>query len=425
MSQLSLLAESLVGSEIVKLGNEINQRIARGEKIYNYTIGDFDPKIFPIPKELEDNIVNCYKQGYTNYPPGDGAKDLREAVIAFIGARMGIDYDLAEVQIASGGRPLIYSLFRTLVDEGDKVIYATPSWNNNHYTHMNWGQHCCVVATPENNFMPTAADIAPHISGAALICLCSPQNPTGTTLDKTELEKICQLVLEENNRRGDKEKKLYVMYDQMYWMLTFGNVQHVNPVSLVPEMKDYTIFVDGISKTFAATGVRVGWGLGPAKVIGKMKAFLSHIGAWSPMAEQKATALFLNNTSAVDAYLSTFKKKIEERLQYIYNGFQALKEKGFPVEAIAPQAAIYLTIKIDLRGRIVEGKPLATQAAVTDYILSEAKLAIVPFSCFGASSESSWYRISVGTCSMDDLAIVFQQLERALEKAMAGTTALA
>lgn len=425
MSQLSLLAESLVGSEIVKLGNEINQRIARGEKIYNYTIGDFDPKIFPIPKELEDNIVNCYKQGYTNYPPGDGAKDLREAVIAFIGARMGIDYDLAEVQIASGGRPLIYSLFRTLVDEGDKVIYATPSWNNNHYTHMNWGQHCCVVATPENNFMPTAADIAPHISGAALICLCSPQNPTGTTLDKTKLEKICQLVLEENNRRGDKEKKLYVMYDQMYWMLTFGNVQHVNPVSLVPEMKDYTIFVDGISKTFAATGVRVGWGLGPAKVIGKMKAFLSHIGAWSPMAEQKATALFLNNTSAVDAYLSTFKKKIEERLQYIYNGFQALKEKGFPVEAIAPQAAIYLTIKIDLRGRIVEGKPLATQAAVTDYILSEAKLAIVPFSCFGASSESSWYRISVGTCSMDDLAIVFQQLERALEKAMAGTTALA
>lgn len=425
MSQLSLLAESLVGSEIVKLGNEINQRIARGEKIYNYTIGDFDPKIFPIPIELEDYIVSCYRQGYTSYPPGDGAKELREAVIAFIGERMGIQYDLSEVQIASGGRPLIYSLFRTLVDEGDKVIYASPSWNNNHYTHMNWGQHCCVVATPENNFMPTAADIAPHISGAALICLCSPQNPTGTTLDKTELEKICHLVLEENKRRGEKEKKLYVMYDQMYWMLTFGDVQHHNPVSLVPAMKDYTIFVDGISKTFAATGVRVGWGLGSAKVIGKMKAFLSHIGAWSPMAEQKATALFLQDTPAVDAYLSVFKKKIEERLHYIYNAFQALKQKGFPVDAITPQAAIYLTVKIDLKGKFVAGKPLASQAAVTDYILSDAKLAIVPFSCFGASSESPWYRISVGTCSIDDLGIVFHQLERSLEKVMEGTTALA
>lgn len=425
MSQLSLLAESLVGSEIVKLGNEINNRIARGEKIYNYTIGDFDPHIFPIPKQLEDNIVNCYRQGFTNYPPGDGAKDLREAVTAFIGERMGIHYELNEVQIASGGRPLIYSLFRTLVDEGDKVIYAVPSWNNNHYTHMNWGQHCCVAATSENNFMPTAADIAPHISGAALICLCSPQNPTGTTLGKDELAKICKLVLDENKRRSEKEKKLYVMYDQMYWMLTFGNVQHYNPVSLVPEMKDYTIFVDGISKTFAATGVRVGWGLGPAKVIGKMKAFLSHIGAWSPMAEQKATALFLKDSAAVDSYLGTFKKKIETRLHYIYNGFQALKEKGFPVDAITPQAAIYLTIKIDLKGRVAAGKPLATQAAVTDYILSEAKLAVVPFSCFGAGSESPWYRISVGTCSMDDLAIVFTQLEHALEKTMTGTNALA
>ncbi|HQE13165.1 MAG TPA: aminotransferase class I/II-fold pyridoxal phosphate-dependent enzyme [Flavipsychrobacter sp.] len=327
MSQLSILADSLIGSEIVKLGNEINERIAKGEKIYNYTIGDFDPKIFPIPQALEEAIIDAYKNHQTNYPPGDGVKDLREAVLDFINDYEGLNYALEEVQIASGGRPLIYTVFRTIVDEEDKVVYASPSWNNNHYTHLNWGAHCNVEAQAANLFMPTAAELAPHLSGAVLLCLCSPQNPTGTTFSKEELGKICDLVIQENHKRADDEKKLYVMYDQMYWMLTYGDTQHYNPVSLRPEMKDYTIFVDGISKVFAATGVRVGWALGPAKIIAKMKAFLSHIGAWAPLAEQKATAKFLQNREAVNQYLIPFKEGLHERLQLLYDGFIRLKQK--------------------------------------------------------------------------------------------------
>jgi aspartate aminotransferase len=291
--KLSQLAETLIGSEIVKLGNTISERIRNGEKIYNFTIGDFDPTIFPIPQELEDEIIDAYKHHYTNYPPADGIPELRQAVSTFIKDGEGIEYAPNEILIASGGRPLILTVFRTIVDRGDKVIYATPSWNNNHYVHMMEGVHCVIEATPENNFMPLAADIAPHIAGASLICLCSPQNPTGTTLPKRELEKICDLVLEENKRRGEWQKKCYVMYDQMYWTLTYGDTQHYNPVSLRPEMKEYTVFVDGISKAFAATGVRVGWSLGPAFIIAKMKAILSHVGAWAPMAEQKATAKYL------------------------------------------------------------------------------------------------------------------------------------
>ena len=274
MSTLSRLAETLIGSEIVRLGNEINARIAKGEKIYNYTIGDFDPQIFPIPQELEDGIVKAYQKRQTNYPPGDGVLELREAVSGFIGKQEGIQYASNEVLIASGGRPLIYSLFRTIVDPGDKVIYAVPSWNNNHYVHMNGAVHCVIEALPENNFMPRAEDIAPHIKGATLICLCTPQNPTGTTLDKAALEKICDLVLEENKTRAEGEKKLYLMFDQMYFTLTYGDTKHYNPVSLRPEMKAYTVLIDGISKALAATGLRVGWAVGPVKVIAKMKAKL-------------------------------------------------------------------------------------------------------------------------------------------------------
>jgi aspartate aminotransferase len=413
--KLSAMAESMQGSEIVKLGNAIRERIRLGETIYNFTIGDFDPHVFPIPQGLEDAIVDAYRQRYTSYPLADGELDLRQAVCAFYQRMLGLDYGVNEIQIASGGRPLIYTIFKTLVDPGDKVIYAVPSWNNNHYTNLHNANHCLIEATVENAFMPTAAQVAPHIPGAALLCLCTPQNPTGTTLVKAELEKICELVLEENARRAPGEKKLYVLFDQMYWTLTFGDTKHYNPVSLLPAMKPYTIFVDGISKCFAATGVRVGWSFGPAELIAKMKAILSHVGAWAPMAEQKATAKFLHQHEAIDQFLVHFKSEIQYRLDAIYNGLMALKQKGYAVDAVAPQAAIYLTIRFQLVGKTkADGTVLNDQAAVTQYLLEAAGLAIVPFYAFGADRSSSWYRLSVGTCRKEDLAPMFEKLEQAL-----------
>lgn len=416
--KLSHLSETLIGSEIVKLGGEIREKIRQGERIYNFTVGDFDPSIFPIPKELEDAIVEAYRKHFTNYPAAEGNLDLREAVISFTKEEEGLDYGVSEVLVASGGRPLIYAVFRAVCDTGDKVIYAVPSWNNNHYTHFVGGQHIVIEAKAENNFMPTAADIRPYIQQATLISLCSPQNPTGTTFKKEELEAICDLVIEENKRRGEGEKKVYVMYDQMYWHLTYGDIRHYNPVSLRPEMRDYTIFIDAISKVFAATGVRVGWSLGPASVINKMKAILTHVGAWAPMAEQKAVAYYLHNyRDGIRNYLSNFKRELEDRLRRIYDGFIELKKEGLAVDAIAPEAAIYLTIKIDLAGKTTaDGKLLADQGAVTAYILNEAKLAVVPFYAFGASRSSAWYRLSVGTCKKEEIGEMIGKLGEALRK---------
>lgn len=417
MSKLSQLAETLIGSEIVKLGNTINDRIKSGETIYNFTIGDFNAAIFPIPGELEELIIQEYKNGSTSYPPADGVLDLRKAVSSFLQEWEGLAYAPNEIQIASGGRPLIYTLFKAIVDKGDKVIYGVPSWNNNHYVHLTDGEHCLIDCLPENNFMPTPEDVAKHIKGATLICLCSPQNPTGTTMSKESLAKICDLVIEENKSRTTEEKKLYVMYDQMYWTLTYGSTEHYNPVSLNPAMKEYTIFIDGISKAFCATGVRVGWSMGPANVIAKMKAILSHVGAWAPMAEQKATAKYLTQTAAIKTFLDNYKQELAYRLNHIYNGFIQLKEKGYAVDAVAPQAAIYLTIKIDLVGKeTANGTTLNNQADVTAYILDEAKIAVVPFYCFGASNNSPWYRLSVGTCKKEDIPTVLQNLEAALFK---------
>ena len=415
--KLSHLSETLIGSEIVKLGGEIREKIRQGERIYNFTVGDFDPSIFPIPKDLEDAIVDAYRKHFTNYPAAEGNLDLREALHSFIKDTEGLDYGTNEILVASGGRPLIYAVFRAVCDKGDKIIYAVPSWNNNHYTHFVEGQHIVVEATAANNFMPTADDLRPHIKEATLISLCSPQNPTGTTFKKEELEAICDLVIEENTRRGEGEKKLYVMYDQMYWHLTYGEIKHYNPVSLRPAMREYTIFIDAISKVFAATGVRVGWGIGPATVINKMKAILTHIGAWAPMAEQKAVAQYLSNRESIKKYLAHFKAEIEERLDRIYAGFMQLKKEGLSVDAIAPEAAIYLTIKIDLTGKkTMEGKVLADQSEVTAYVLNTAGLAVVPFYAFGTDRSSAWYRLSVGTCKKEEIEEMIGKLRETLMK---------
>ncbi|HWB93852.1 MAG TPA: aminotransferase class I/II-fold pyridoxal phosphate-dependent enzyme [Puia sp.] len=414
--KFSQLAETLIGSEIVKLGGEIREKIRKGEKIYNFTVGDFDPAIFTIPKELEDLIIDAYRKHFTNYPAAEGNLDLRESIAVFLKDREELSYGPDEILVASGGRPLIYSLFRTLVDKGDKVIYAVPSWNNNHYTHLNQGEHVVIEATPENNFMPTAEALQPHIAAATLICLCSPQNPTGTTISEKDLSAICRLVLQENERRKPQDKKLYVLYDQMYWQLTYGKIKHYNPVSLYPAMREFTIFVDAISKAFAATGVRVGWSFGPAAIIGKMKAIMTHIGSWAPMAEQKATAAYLVQKENVDAYLTGFRAAVSERLNRIHDGFIALKKDGFHVDVLHPEAAIYLTIKIDLKGKKSrEGKVLAEQSDVTSYLLNAAGLAVVPFSAFGASKTSPWYRLSVGTCRLEDISEMLGRLRMAME----------
>lgn len=413
--KLSHLAETLIGSEIVKIGGEIREKIRQGEKIYNFTIGDFDPAIFPIPKELEEEIITAYRNHFTNYPAAEGVPDLRESISVFMKEWGGLYYSPEEIQVSCGGRPLIYSIFRAICDKGDKIVYAVPSWNNNHYVHFVEGEHVVIEAGPETNFMPTVATLRPAIKGATLLALCSPQNPTGTTFTKEELEAICDMVLEENARRGADEKKLYVMYDQMYWHLTFGDIKHYDPVTLRPAMREYTIFVDAISKVFAATGVRVGWSMGPATIIAKMKAILTHIGAWAPMAEQKAVAKYLQQKEAIDKYLVHFKGEVEERLNKIYEGLTALKNEGFCINAITPQAAIYLTIQFDLKGKkTASGKVLETQSDVTAYLLDEAKLALVPFYCFGASKDSNWYRLSVGTCKKEEIGEMLNMLRNAL-----------
>ncbi|MBD2716957.1 aminotransferase class I/II-fold pyridoxal phosphate-dependent enzyme [Microvirga sp. STR05] len=414
--QVSRMAGSLIGSEIIKIGNEVNDMIRKGEQICNLTIGDFDPAIFPIPTELQHEITAAYQAGHTNYPPANGIAALREAATAFTKERLGLAYSPNDVLVAGGSRPLIYATYLAVVDPGDKVVFPVPSWNNNHYCHLSGAEAVMVETSPENNFMPTAAELAPHLAGATLLALCSPLNPTGTVFTKENLADICDLVVAENQRRQPGEKPLYLLYDQIYWMLTFGQTGHFDPVNLRPELRDYVIYIDGISKCLAATGVRVGYAFGPAVVIDKMKSILGHVGAWAPKAEQVATAKFLPNTPAVDGFVDEFKDNIQRSLDTLHHGLQELKGAGYPVDSIVPMGAIYLTAKLDVLGKTTAtGQVLRTTKELTSYLISEARLALVPFSAFGTSDTAPWFRMSVGGASLESIEAALPRLRAALD----------
>jgi aspartate aminotransferase len=411
---VSVLASSLIGSEIIKIGNEVNDLKSKGAEIANLTIGDFNPAIYPIPTELKDEIIDAYNHHQTNYPPADGILPLREVVKDLLKDRFELDYEANEILISAGSRPLIYSTYLALVDPGDKVIFPAPSWNNNHYCHLTSAEAVAIDSLEENNFMPVASQLKPHLKGATLLALCSPLNPTGTMFTEEQLAEICDLVIEENKSRAEGEKPLYIMYDQIYSLLTFGKV-HVNPVSIRPELRDYTIYIDGISKCLAATGVRVGWGFGPAAVVSKMKAILGHVGAWAPKAEQVAVAKYFKNATQVDTFLTAFKEQVQLSLNEIYNGFQDLKNEGFAVDAIEPMGAIYLTLKIDYIGKTTPaGDVLKDSADVNFYLIKNAGTALVPFSAFGNDENMTWFRASVGGCSLQDIKAMMPRIKKAL-----------
>jgi aspartate aminotransferase len=413
----SNLAHNLHGSEIIKIAGEINELKKKGEQIANLTIGDFDSSIFPIPEELQQLIIKAYEAHQTNYPPADGVLELRESVSKFLKESFELEYATQKIIISGGSRPLIYAIYLALVNEGEKVVFPSPSWNNNHYCDLLRAEAVIVPTKPENNFMPTAEDLRPHIKGAALLSLCSPLNPTGTMFLKEDLEAICDLVIEENNSRSKNEKPLYILYDQIYSQLTFGAHQHFNPVSLRPELRDYVVFVDGSSKCFAATGVRVGWGFGPAPIINYMKAIIGHMGAWSPKPEQVAMSKFLHEDEAVAAYLSAFKQKIQKSLDTLYQGFVRLKEKGFAVDAIEPMGAIYLTLKVDYAGKTtLDGKLLETSADINFYLIKEAQVALVPFSAFGTDNRTNWFRASLGASTLIEIEEMLPRIEAALSR---------
>jgi aspartate aminotransferase len=412
---LSRLARGLVGSEVLRIAAEVRAAVAAGKPVCNLTVGDFDRSEFPLPPRLVENLKAAVAAGHTNYPPSNGVLELRQAVRRFYRRELSVDYPLESVLVAGGARPLIYAAYRTLVDPGEVVVYPVPSWNNNHYCYLAGARGLPLEVRRAGGFHPTPEEIAAVLPRARLVALCTPSNPTGTHMRAERLAAIARLVVEENRRRAEAgARPVFLLFDQVYWALAFDGEPPATPPALVPEVQPYTVLVDAISKSFAATGVRVGWGLAAPLVAERMSDLLGHVGAWAPKAAQVAAAPLLEDAAFFRAWRDEMQERLRVRLDALHGGLTRLAARGLPIEAVAPEGTLYLSARVGLAGRTVRGRELRTNEDVRKLLLEEAGLAAVPFQAFGLEREDGWFRLSVGAVSVRSIEDGVARLEKLL-----------
>ncbi len=414
---LNTMSQGLGGSQILRIAGEIKAMQAEGQNICNLTVGDFSPAEFRIPESMTVDIARALREGQTNYPPAIGLPETREAVRTLYERELGLKYRMDSVIMGSGARPPIFATVALVVQPGDKMLFGIPSWNNPYYVHLAGAGAVALATDAESNFLLTAELIRPNLEGVTLVCLNSPLNPCGTAYSEDQLAAICDVILDENARRAALgQRPVMVMYDQVYWMLCYGVTKHHTPVSVRPQMAPYTIFVDAISKSFAATGLRVGWAVVPPALTPRFKALIGHMGAWAPRPAQLATAALLHNPTTIREYHATMKSDVEARLNALHDGFSAMAAAGLPVCSIAPQGAIYLSVHFDILGRTHAGHRLETDEDVRSFLLKEAGLGIVPFQAFGLTEDTGWMRFSVGAVSLPAISAGLERAQAALSR---------
>jgi aspartate aminotransferase len=415
-SSFSRLSRGLKGSRILQIAGQVRELIGAGETIYNLTVGDFDPAMFPIPAAYKDRIKAALDDGQTTYPPADGMPELRAAVAEYATRVWNVPFKPENAIIGGGARPMIFATYNALINPGEKVVYPVPSWNNHYYTTITDANVVQIETLPENGFMPTLEEFTPHMKDARLLVLNTPSNPTGTVIDPEMLRKITRGIVDENIRRAEADQpRLFLLMDMVYHALVFGEHRHVHPLELVPEAAPWVISLDAVSKGFCGTGVRVGWGLAAPTVVAKLKPLISHMGAWAPRAEQVARAGFLRDQEAVESFQDHLSAGIGERLDTLYQGFAAMKADGYPVECIAPEGAVFLSLRLNWIGRTLDGKALENNEDIRLLLLQRSGMAVVPFQAFGRAAEDGWFRMSVGAVTSDNIRGMFPKVRALMD----------
>jgi aspartate aminotransferase len=413
MEKLSHIGNNIVGSEIIKISQQIKE-ISKTKKVQNLTIGDFDSKINPIPEKLKEYIIDSYNQNLTNYPLSAGQLNLRQSVSEYLKKRQGINYNENEILVGGGVRPLIYTAYKALVNDGEGVIYPVPSWNNNHYSFLHGAVKQEIECKPENSFFPTIGDIQDSINdNTSLICICSPQNPTGRVINPEVLRGICETIVHENKRRVNQVKlrPLYLFFDQIYSDLTVEG-SFVHPLTLCPEIRDYLICVDGISKSLCATGIRVGWMFGSRDIIGKMTEVFSHIGAWAPKPEQDAVARYLNDYEDMVEFVKSKTNQYSNISNKICDKIQELKDAGLRIDYQRPEGGIYISIYLG------DSLLFSNIESYIEFLINKCGIGLVPFEYFGSKENRGWFRMSIGGVDPNNVEEILNSLDEVTCKSL-------
>ena len=393
--KLSHRASSLSPSMTLAISAKAKQLKAQGVDVIGLGAGEPD---FDTPDNIKDAAKKAIDDGFTKYTPAPGIPELRTAVADYYVEEFGLPYEMDNVIVSVGGKDICYTLLQALINPGDEVLILTPYWvSYPAMTTLAGGVPVYVETTDATGFIATAAAIEEKITDKTkLLILNSPSNPTGAAYTREQLAEIAELVI---------AKDLFVLSDEIYGRIVYDNFEFVPFPAIDERLLERTLIADGWSKTFSMTGWRAGYGVGPIDVIKGMTKIQSHSTSGTSSITQKAA---LQASTVVQDDLVDMLGAFDRRRRMILKRLNAIEG----VDCFTPQGAFYAFPKVShYYGKTWQGKTIDGSLALCDYLLDEAKVAIVPGVAFGADD---YIRLSYAT---DDHSIS-KALDR-IEKALA------
>ena len=395
MKELSRIATEVRASTTMAIDAMFKQMKADGIDVIGFGAGEPD---FNTPDEIKAAGIAAIEQNVTRYTPAAGTVELRQAVCGRMKADYGLEYKPSQVVVSSGAKHLVYLALRALVNPGDEVILPAPYWvSYSELIKMVGGVPVVVNASEAEHFKITPEKLAAAITPKTkCMILNNPSNPTGMMYDRQELEAIAKVCV---------EKDIYVISDEIYYRLAYDGREFTSLAAISPEIKERTLIVNGVSKSYAMTGWRIGYVAAPAPIAKVIGNYLGHCTGNPCTISQKASAVAL---SASQESVDQMKAAFEERRNYMVERMNQIEG----VSCIKPEGAFYVMMNISkLVGKELFGHVIKDADDFGNLFLKYGKVAVVPGTGFGAPDFVRW---SYAT-SMENIKEGLDRLEKFLK----------
>jgi len=371
---------------------------ADGIDVIGFGAGEPD---FDTPDHIKQEAIEAIKSGFTKYTPTSGIPELKQAICNRLKDDIGVGYETSEVIVSCGAKHSIYNVIQVLCEEGDEVIVPAPYWVSYPEQVRVTGAKPVIIDTTENDgFKITPKSLSDHITDRTkLLIVNSPSNPTGAMYPKEELEEIAKIAV---------EKGIWVISDEIYDKLVYDGLQHVSIASLGAQIKALTLVVNGVSKAYSMTGWRIGYVAGDKEIISAISNLQDHSTSNPTSIAQKAALSALTGTQDPVKLMA---KEFQKRRNYMVERLNQIPG----VSCIMPPGAFYAFPNVSaIYGKSFKGKSIKNSMELTEILLKEAKVAVLPGSPFGADD---YLRLSYATsmenivAGLDRMADLFGKFE--------------
>ena len=374
LKPISKIAAGVQASTTLAIDSLFKQMKAEGKDVVGFGAGEPD---FPTPEHIKQAGIDAIENNFTKYTPAAGLMQLREAASYRLKADFGLEYAPSQIVVASGAKHSVYVALMTLCDPGDEVVIAAPYWVSYSEMVKQAGAVPVIVAAGEaEDFKITAAQLDAAITDRTKVfMLNSPCNPTGMVYTRAELEAIAEVCCRRN---------VYVIADEIYCNLVYDDIEFVSFASLGEDVKERTILVNGVSKSYAMTGWRIGYTASNPELARVMGNYLSHSTSAPSTISQHAAIVALRGPQED---MQAMKRAFEKRRDHLVGRMNRIAG----VSCIKPQGAFYVMMNMKrFIGKSMYGKTIGSAEDFAHLFLEKGLVATVPCTAFAAPGFVRW-----------------------------------